>query len=90
MLATALGTVLTASPIYYHTQNWFCHQTGGSWIIPDVPFGNCWTSNGRFWLLMIGLQVLFFLVIFGISIAKTKYYQRNKAQNNEDKTALLM
>jgi len=76
MIATALGSVLLASPIYYHTQNWYCHNS--NYTIPDVPFKNCWTSNGRFWLLMIGLQVLFFAVFFGISWAKNKYCARKK------------
>jgi hypothetical protein len=76
MLVTALGTVLTAAPIYYHAQNWFCGNT--SHAIAGVPTGSCWQSNGRFWFLMIGLQVLFFVVFYGISWAKIKYLSKQK------------
>lgn len=61
MFATFFGEVLAGSPIFPRTFNWQCTE------------GNCWSELVGPMLLMLALQLLFFVIFYFAHLYRNKW-----------------
>lgn len=70
IFVTYIGQNLLSYPIYYQMLNYYC----------DSESESCWKNCGYYLTLLICLQILFFLVLWGILFMRQKLFL--KKENN--------